>query len=141
MDPNDPMDMPQPATPTVAPTGFTDPENGVTAFVEDFQSPDALASRFHLQVFHGATTPPELTDWMGDHNLMCGGPETLRPVPDGEVGILRLDDCANVDTAVFLQTSDLARATGDGLELLGRAPGATPRGCSLAMDAILGAAR
>jgi hypothetical protein len=68
-------------------------------------------------------------------------PETLRPVAEGEVGILRLDDCANVDTAVFVQTSDLARRHVAGIELLGRAPGATPRGCSLAVDAILGATR
>jgi hypothetical protein len=49
-------------------------------FVEDFQSPDALADRFQLQVFHGADPPGELPDWMGDHDMMCGGPDTVRPV-------------------------------------------------------------
>lgn len=66
-------------------------------------------------------------------------PETLVHVPAGEVGVLRVDDLANLDTACAIQTADLARAVSDGVELLGRAPGATPRGCSLTMDAVLGA--
>ena len=36
-------------------------------------------------------------------------PETLLPVADGEVGILRIDDVANVDTVCAIQTADLAR--------------------------------
>jgi hypothetical protein len=66
-------------------------------------------------------------------------PERLSPVPEGEVGILRIDDLANLDTACAIQTSDLAQRVGDGIELLGRAPGAVPRGCSIAVDAALGA--
>ncbi len=65
-------------------------------------------------------------------------PETLAGVPEGEVGILRIDDLANLDTASAIQTSDRARRVGDGIEVLGRAPGATPRGCSIAVDAALG---
>lgn len=66
-------------------------------------------------------------------------PDTLRPVREGELGILRIDDLANLDTAVSIQTADLARAGASGrLELVGRAPGATPRGCSLAIEEALG---
>lgn len=66
-------------------------------------------------------------------------PDTLRPVPPGATGILRVDDLANLDTAVSIQTADLARLRDDGrLTLLGRAPGATPRGCSLAIEEALG---
>lgn len=66
-------------------------------------------------------------------------PETLEPVPPGETGLLRIEDPANVDTAWAVQTSDLARRVPpDGLELLGRAPGAVPRGCSLAVEEALG---
>ncbi len=65
-------------------------------------------------------------------------PDTLAPVPEGEVGILRVDDVANVDSACAIQTSDLARRVGEGIELLGRAPGAVPRGCSLAVEEALG---
>lgn len=66
-------------------------------------------------------------------------PERLAPVPEGEVGVLRIDDLANLDSVAALQTSDLAIARGRELELLGRAPGATPRGCSLAVEEALGA--
>lgn len=65
-------------------------------------------------------------------------PDTLAPRPDGEVGVLRIDDAANLDTACSVQTSDLAVAHGDELELIGRAPGATLRGCSLAVEEALG---
>jgi hypothetical protein len=63
--------------------------------------------------------------------------ESLAPVPEGEVGILRIDDLANLESVCALQTADLARTVGDGIEILGRASGAVPRGCSLAMDAAL----
>jgi hypothetical protein len=36
-----------------------------------------------------------------------------------------------------VQTDDLAILHEDGLELLGRAAGAEPRGCSLAMEQLL----
>jgi hypothetical protein len=65
-------------------------------------------------------------------------PERLSPAAEGEVGILRIDDLANLDTACAIQTSDLARRVGGGIELLGRAPGAVSRGCSIAVDAALG---
>lgn len=61
-------------------------------------------------------------------------PDTLRPV-DGQ-GVLRIDDAANLDSVSAIQTSDLARVH-DGLTLIGRAPGATPRGCSLAIEEAL----
>lgn len=65
-------------------------------------------------------------------------PETLERVPQGEIGILRIDDLANLDTIACIQTSDLARETEEGIVLLGRAEGAVPRGCSIAIDEILG---
>jgi hypothetical protein len=36
-----------------------------------------------------------------------------------------------------IQTEDLGEAVGDGFDVLGRAPGAEPRGCSIAVDEIL----
>ncbi len=64
-------------------------------------------------------------------------PETLAPMPPGEIGILRIDDVASIDTICALQTSDLARTLGDGIEVLGRATDAVARGCSIAADAAL----
>lgn len=65
-------------------------------------------------------------------------PESLAPVANGEEGIARIVDLANVDSAVALQTADRVRSKGPGFELLGRAAGAPPRGCSLGIDEILG---
>jgi hypothetical protein len=62
---------------------------------------------------------------------------TLEPVPPGELGIARFVDLANVDSAVAIQTDDLVRRTGEGVELVGRRAGAEPRGCSLALEALL----
>jgi hypothetical protein len=65
-------------------------------------------------------------------------PETLVPVAPGEIGIARIVDLANVDSAVAIQTADRVRITSDGIELLGRLPGAPPRGCSLTVEEVLG---
>jgi len=64
-------------------------------------------------------------------------PETLAPVPDGEVGLARCVDLGNVDSAIAILTRDRVRRRHGGIELLGRAPGAPPRGCSLALEALL----
>jgi acyl-CoA synthetase (AMP-forming)/AMP-acid ligase II len=64
-------------------------------------------------------------------------PATLAPVATGEVGIARIVDLGNIDTAIAIQTQDRVRRVGGGIELLGRAPGATPRGCSLAVEEFL----
>jgi hypothetical protein len=65
-------------------------------------------------------------------------PETLRPVPEGEEGLVRLDDAANLDSVACLQTADLGRLEGGRLVLRGRAQGAVARGCSITADALLG---
>ena len=65
-------------------------------------------------------------------------PVSLQPVAPGEVGLARFVDLANVDSAVAIQTADRIRLGQGGLvELLGRAPGAPPRGCSLALEHLL----
>ncbi len=65
-------------------------------------------------------------------------PETLEPVEDGKTGIARIVDLCNVDSAVAIQTQDLVRREGHGFVLLGRMPGVAPRGCSIAIDEMLG---
>jgi hypothetical protein len=64
-------------------------------------------------------------------------PETLEPLPLGSAGALRHVDLANLDSVSAIQTADLGRVTSEGLELFGRAPGASVRGCSIAMDELL----
>ncbi|MDB4942911.1 MAG: Long-chain-fatty-acid--luciferin-component ligase [Labilithrix sp.] len=67
-------------------------------------------------------------------------PDTLDEVADGEEGIAKILDLMNVDSAVAVLTQDRVRRVGDGFVLLGRAPGAPPRGCSIAIDEIMGRA-
>jgi hypothetical protein len=58
-------------------------------------------------------------------------PETGREVAEGETGLIRIFDLANVFSVAAIQTEDLGVRRGDGFELLGRAQQAEPRGCSL----------
>jgi hypothetical protein len=59
-------------------------------------------------------------------------------LPVGEVGIARVEDLANVESAWAIQTADRVQLLGDGgVRLLGRLPGATPRGCSLAIEEMI----
>ncbi len=58
-------------------------------------------------------------------------PETEREVEEGETGLLRVFDLANVFSVLAIQTEDIAVRRGDGFELLGRDVAAEPRGCSL----------
>lgn len=67
-------------------------------------------------------------------------PETLEPVEPGAVGILRHYDLANLGSVFAVQTEDLGRMVEGGFVVLGRAGGAPPRGCSIAMDLLLEAA-
>jgi hypothetical protein len=73
--------------------------------------------------------------WM---RVVAVDPGTLEPVEQGRVGIARVVDLANVDSAIAVQTADQIRCRAGGFELLGRAPAATPRGCSIGLDEILG---
>ncbi|HYB72606.1 MAG TPA: hypothetical protein VED18_04480 [Candidatus Sulfotelmatobacter sp.] len=68
-------------------------------------------------------------------------PETAADKPAGEVGVLLHLDLANRNTVSAILTEDLGRAEGDGFELLGRVQGAEARGCSMAIDEFLSAAR
>ena len=58
-------------------------------------------------------------------------PETGREVAEGETGLIRIFDLANVFSVAAIQTEDLGVRRGDGFELIGRAQLAEPRGCSL----------
>jgi hypothetical protein len=58
-------------------------------------------------------------------------PETAQPVSNGQTGLIRLFDLANVASVMAVQTEDLAIARASGFELIGRAGAVEPRGCSL----------
>jgi hypothetical protein len=66
-------------------------------------------------------------------------PGTGLEVADGETGLLRIYDLANLGSVLAIQTRDLAVRRGGDFELLGRDPAALPRGCSRSADEMLGA--
>jgi len=64
-------------------------------------------------------------------------PETLEELPAGETGLLKHVDLVNRGSVIALQTEDLGHTTEAGIEIVGRAPEAEARGCSLALDQLL----
>ncbi len=62
---------------------------------------------------------------------------TAAPRFDDEPGLLQLFDLSNRGSVASVLTGDLARHANGGFELLGRAPGEPPKGCSIAVDAAL----
>jgi hypothetical protein len=68
-------------------------------------------------------------------------PLTGQDVPAGERGILAHTDLANFNSVTTLLTQDVGMACDGGFLLLGRAAGAHAKGCSLAVEDFLQAAR
>ncbi len=64
-------------------------------------------------------------------------PETLKPIPDGEIGLLAHTDLANIDSVASILTEDLGKKVAGGFVLLGRASNAERKGCSITMDELL----
>lgn len=97
-----------------------------------------MSSQFYDGVAGAAAAPADRLHagppWV---RTQATDPETLRPLPHGEVGVLRHFDLANLNTVAAVQTADLGVTSPAGFRVLGRARGAEARGCSLAMDDLL----
>lgn len=68
-------------------------------------------------------------------------PLTGQEVPAGERGILAHTDLGNFNSVLTILTEDVGEQVDGGFQLLGRAQGAQAKGCSLAVDEFLQAAR
>jgi hypothetical protein len=112
-------------------------EYGMSELSSQAYAPGAPASS--RRVFTGATKRPagwkpalpvplHFPPWA---RVQLISPETGREVTNGETGLIRIFDLANVFSVLAVQTEDLGIRRGDGFELLGRSPLAEPRGCSL----------
>ena len=66
--------------------------------------------------------------WM---RVTARDPVTLRPMPDGEIGMLTFFDLANVGSVSAVMTEDLGFVERGRVRVLGRAAGGEPRGCAL----------
>lgn len=64
-------------------------------------------------------------------------PVTLVPLPAGAPGLLAFFDLANAGSVCHILTQDVGTVSADGVRLQGRAQGAEPRGCSLAVEDLL----
>ncbi len=109
-------------------------------------SPRAIVSEYGMtelssQLYEGTLRFPDL-----DEGVLIEPPwvrvvpvdaETLIPVSTGQIGLARIEDLANVDSAVVVQTQDRVARVEGGFRLFGRAAGAPPRGCSIAIDELL----
>jgi hypothetical protein len=94
------------------------------------QAYDRLAGE-HSTAPQDAPRPARVFRFPPWARALVSSPETGREVADGESGLLRVFDLANVRSVIAIQTEDLAVRRGHGFELLGRAAQAEPRGCSL----------
>lgn len=90
-----------------------------------------LSSQFYT---NGLGRPHKAPPWARG---LVVHPDSGEEVGEGEAGVLRLFDPANLGSVCAIQTRDLAIRRGGDFELIGRDPAALPRGCSLAADALL----
>jgi len=68
-------------------------------------------------------------------------PITAQPVAHGHRGLVRIIDLSNRGSVCAVLTGDLGVERDGGFELLGRYPGAPPKGCSLDADELLSRGR
>lgn len=113
------------------------------ACVNEYGMTEMLSQRYDgdLWGYHRGDPGPSRKRGPGWLRSVAVDPETLAPLPPGEAGILRHVDLANLDSVAAIQTEDVGRVDEHGLILEGRATGAPPRGCSLAMDLLLEGSR
>ena len=63
-------------------------------------------------------------------------PQTGNPAASGVTGMIRVLDLANLWSNMVVQTEDLGSGQLDGFTVIGRAPGADVRGCSLTAETL-----
>ncbi len=90
-----------------------------------------LSSQFYTR---GLGRPHAGPPWL---RAVVFDPESGAEVAVGQTGVLRLFDLANLGSVLAIETQDLAIRREEGFELLGRDPGALPRGCSRSADELL----
>lgn len=127
----------------VAPSSVVN-EYGMTELLS--QAYDGVAGRCLEGPAHGSgprtassrPRPHRFPPWVRTRAL---DPATLSPLPPGKPGLLSHFDLANAGSVCHILTEDFGSTTGaGGIELAGRAPGASLRGCSLVAESFLRAA-
>ncbi len=109
-----------------------------------------LLSQFYEPVLRSspggeAPTDGQEEEWLSERSLTAPpwvrtrvlDPTTLDPLESGRPGLLAHFDLANLHSVSYVLTEDHGVSVGPGFRVLGRSPGAEPRGCSLAMEEVL----
>lgn len=106
--------------------------------VNEYGMTELLSQLYEPVLREGPATPRRhvAPPWLKVRAL---DPATLEPLGEGEVGVLAFFDLANVGSVSHILTQDFGSVAADGVRLQGRAPGAEPRGCSMAMEEVLAA--
>ncbi|MCL7965412.1 MAG: hypothetical protein M8858_08340 [marine benthic group bacterium] len=99
--------------------------------VNEFGMTELLSQRYGRGTGRPTLTGPP---WL---RTLVVDPVSLEPRPDGSEGILCHFDLANLGSVMGVLTEDRGIRIGAGIRLLGRTPGAPPRGCSLATSELL----
>ncbi len=89
-----------------------------------------LASQFYGRGSAGSLRGPH---WVKTRAI---DPYSGEDAADGEPGLLRVYDLANVGSVLAIQTQDLVLRDAEGFVVLGRAPDAPLRGCSLSVEEL-----
>jgi hypothetical protein len=97
-----------------------------------------LSTQFYDAGNHSIPSVKRGPHWLRSRLL---DPLTGQEVARGERGILAHTDLANFNSVTTILTEDVGIATEDGFVLLGRAQGTQAKGCSLAVEDFLKAAR
>jgi len=95
-----------------------------------------LSSQFYDVSLSGgeATAWKSVPPWC---RVRAVDPLADRILPDGEQGLIRIWDLANVGSACVLQTEDVGLTRGEQFQVFGRVAAATARGCSLGAEDLL----
>lgn len=98
---------------------------------DDIQNEYSMTELSSQWYTHGIGQPHKGPPWT---RSVVIDPETGTEVADGETGVIRLIDLANLGSVIAIQTQDLAIRRGRDFQLIGRDPAAIPRGCSRSAD-------
>lgn len=93
-----------------------------------------LLSQFWEPVLHGGVRGHRGPPWVRTRLL---DPLSLHEVTTGVPGLLCHYDLANLGSVMAVLTEDIGVGIAGGFRVLGRVPGAEPRGCSLALEELL----
>lgn len=105
---------------------------GPDQVVNELGMTELLSQRYAAGADGRLHAPP----WLRSRAL---DPVTLEPLPEGAEGVLAHLDLANAASVSAVLTEDRGRVEGGAVVFLGRTPGASPRGCSLATAELLAA--